>query len=280
MKHEKRYYKIGEFAEMCGTKKSTLQHYARVGVLQPALIGENGYFYYELSQIYIFEAIYAMRVMQIPLEEIKEYLKERNPGRCVEMLKNRLAKLEEQKKVIERTENLIKRSLEESEAALSAKCDEFEFVTFHEDAPYYAYTFHDRLAANYRALKNARKWITHCRDNGYNESLRVSEFVMPKHVRDGSFEKTYGAFKMFDENSSDRDTDGNIFIRPKGIYVTAIRHSSGTDIPSVYRALVQYAVENGYEPCGIAFEEDLMNQMIDQNRDNYLVQCYVQVRKV
>ena len=74
MKHEKRYYKIGEFAEMCGTKKSTLQHYARVGVLQPALIGENGYFYYELSQIYIFEAIYAMRVMQIPLEEIKEYL--------------------------------------------------------------------------------------------------------------------------------------------------------------------------------------------------------------
>ena len=47
-----------------------------------------------------------------------------------------------------------------------------------------------------------------------------------------------------------------------------------------YRALVQYAVENGYEPCGIAFEEDLMNQMIDQNRDNYLVQCYVQVRKV
>ncbi len=90
MKHEKRYYKIGEFAEMCGTKKSTLQHYARVGVLQPALIGENGYFYYELSQIYIFEGYYAMRVMQIHWRKSRNIWRSAIPDRCVEMLKSRL----------------------------------------------------------------------------------------------------------------------------------------------------------------------------------------------
>ncbi len=37
------YFKMGEFATICGVKKSTLVHYADIGLFKPHHIGENGY---------------------------------------------------------------------------------------------------------------------------------------------------------------------------------------------------------------------------------------------
>ena len=48
------YYKMGEFAKICGVKKSTLIHYADIGLFKPDHIGENGYCYYAPQQIYIY----------------------------------------------------------------------------------------------------------------------------------------------------------------------------------------------------------------------------------
>ena len=52
MEPKKQWMTSGAFAALCGTTKETLRHYKDVGLLLPARQGENGYFYYEVEQIY------------------------------------------------------------------------------------------------------------------------------------------------------------------------------------------------------------------------------------
>lgn len=45
----KNYYKISEFAALCGLSRDTLLHYDHTGVLKPAFVAPSGYRYYTLS---------------------------------------------------------------------------------------------------------------------------------------------------------------------------------------------------------------------------------------
>jgi DNA-binding transcriptional MerR regulator len=38
---------ISQFAKFCGTTRQTLQYYDKIGLLRPALTGEQGYRYYK-----------------------------------------------------------------------------------------------------------------------------------------------------------------------------------------------------------------------------------------
>jgi effector-binding domain-containing protein len=232
-----------------------------------------------MNQLYRFETINAMRIMQIPLEEIKSYFNEQNPMHCANILEVSYLRLEEQKKIIEKTQNLIRITLEETKLALKEECNRFEIVDMAEEGRYFVYKFPYRAAEGNFALEEARKLLSYCRNNFYNATMRVTEFVMPKNVNNGTFDKTYGAFRMAEEDTVNSNKEDNIFIRPKGLYATVVKHSNGYNIPDIYRELKIYAEENGYYANGIAFSEDLMNQMIDFDRSNYLIRSFLQVAK-
>lgn len=69
---ENRLYKIGMFAGMNHVTIKTLRHYDEQELLHPAYIDEeNGYRYYELSQMAELSQILALRDMGFGLEEVK-----------------------------------------------------------------------------------------------------------------------------------------------------------------------------------------------------------------
>lgn len=65
----------GQFAKVLGISKDTLFHYDRLGILSPEFIAENGYRYYSINQIDVFKVISILKELEMPLKEIKEYLK-------------------------------------------------------------------------------------------------------------------------------------------------------------------------------------------------------------
>ncbi len=62
---------ISQFAKFCGTTRQTLQYYDKIGLLHPALTGEQGYRYYNQPQSYDFRFITTLKNMGCSLEEIK-----------------------------------------------------------------------------------------------------------------------------------------------------------------------------------------------------------------
>ena len=65
--------KIGDFAKLCNTKISVLQHYDKTGLLHPVYIDRfTNYRYYDRSQIVVFERIKQLKAAGFTLSEIKE----------------------------------------------------------------------------------------------------------------------------------------------------------------------------------------------------------------
>ncbi len=81
-----RYYTIGEFAQLCHTTKDTLIHYDQEGVFCPETTGSNGYRYYSAYQVEVFEVVRIFRELDMPLDEIGNYMRVRSPQNLVSLL--------------------------------------------------------------------------------------------------------------------------------------------------------------------------------------------------
>ena len=72
LKLSQRFLKTGEFAAFCNTTKDTLFHYDDIGLLKPLRTAPNGYRYYSLNQIYMFDLITTLKELGLSLEQIKK----------------------------------------------------------------------------------------------------------------------------------------------------------------------------------------------------------------
>ena len=50
-------YSIGQAAQMLGVSVRTLRHYDRIGLVKPALVGDNGYRYYDREELALLQQV-------------------------------------------------------------------------------------------------------------------------------------------------------------------------------------------------------------------------------
>ena len=78
MKEEK-LFRIGEVAKMFHISMGTLRHYEQSGLVLPEKIDERtGYRYYSLKQLEELNTIRYLRLLDLPLPQIAEFLENRD----------------------------------------------------------------------------------------------------------------------------------------------------------------------------------------------------------
>ena len=88
------YFSTGEFAKLCNVNKKTLFHYDEIGLFKPEIVKENGYRYYSIYRLEIFDMIYTLRDLGVPLKEIKSFMDKRNPNSVVELFEYKTNEIE------------------------------------------------------------------------------------------------------------------------------------------------------------------------------------------
>lgn len=105
----KRLFKIGEVSKMFHISMGTLRHYEHTGLLAPEYVDEHtGYRYYSSKQLEVLNTIRYMRALDMPLNEISEFLNNRD----TDIMEEKLLK---QKEIIEKKLyelNLINKKLD------------------------------------------------------------------------------------------------------------------------------------------------------------------------
>ena len=94
------YFSTGEFAKLCNVNKKTLFHYDEIGLFKPEIVKENGYRYYSIYQLEIFDMIYTLRDLGVPLKEIKSFMDKRNPNSVVELFEYKTNEIENEIKLL------------------------------------------------------------------------------------------------------------------------------------------------------------------------------------
>ena len=80
-------FTAGELASMFGISKQSLLYYDKIHLLSPDFISENGYRHYSITQFLDLEIIVNLRSLDIPINDIQDYLKNRSRERLDEIFR-------------------------------------------------------------------------------------------------------------------------------------------------------------------------------------------------
>jgi DNA-binding transcriptional MerR regulator len=86
---------IGRFSRLCRISIKSLRHYDELGLLKPAEVDEaSGYRYYDLAQAERAERIRLFRTLDMPLDEIREFLDEKDGAAARQKIEHHLRRVE------------------------------------------------------------------------------------------------------------------------------------------------------------------------------------------
>lgn len=98
MENKEFYFTTGELARLTGLSKQLLIFYDKKNFFTATATGSNGYRYYLLSKYFQLKILITLRKMDIPLEEIYQYLQHGSDEFLLSIYKRKLSEYQEQMK--------------------------------------------------------------------------------------------------------------------------------------------------------------------------------------
>ena len=117
-------FKIGDVARMFHLSVGTLRHYEKIGMLTPEYVDqETGYRYYSTRQFECLNTIRYLRVLDMPLEQIADFLGNRDVERIQELLQQQKETVIQKQRKLQIIERKIDNRLQQLADALSSELD-------------------------------------------------------------------------------------------------------------------------------------------------------------
>ena len=270
---DKHLFKTAEFAALCGVKKDTLLHYDHIGLLKPQRVGENGYRYYSARQLATYDLISALRRLDTPLSEIRDYLTRRSPEALLELLEEKEAALEAERKRLERMGSLLRETIRTTKLAQEVQPGEIRL----EELP--AATFAVVKAPRFQAFEESvyllhiRELLTWAREQGSGTNS-PGDIFSREHLDQEEVREDFYSCPV------PEGTQGwPLHQRPGGTYAVLYHQGSYQSEYGAIRRLRDWVRDQGYEIDGDLYEEDLVNYTTSEDPNSYLLKLSVKIRR-
>lgn len=269
---EKHYFKTAEFAALCGVKKDTLLHYDHIGLLKPQWVGENGYRYYSARQLATYDLISALRRLDTPLAEIRDYLTRRSPAALLDLLREKEADLEAERKRLRRMGERLRETIHTAELARNVRPGEIRI----EELPC-------QLLAVVKApgferfeesvyLLHIRELLTWAREQG-SSAQAPGDIICRESLEQDSFLENY-YFCPVPAGTTGWETRE----RPAGTYAVLYHQGSYQSEYEACRTLRDWVLDRGYTIDGDLYEEDLVNYTTSEDPQSYLLRLSLKIK--
>lgn len=115
MENKEFYFTTGELARLTGLSKQLLIFYDKKNFFIATATGSNGYRYYLLSKYFQLKILITLRKMDIPLEEIYQYLQHGNDEFLLSIYKRKLSEYQEQMKQLQKKSQILEKRIHSME---------------------------------------------------------------------------------------------------------------------------------------------------------------------
>ncbi len=262
---------IGQFAAMHGINKKTLMWYDEIGLFKPAAINpENGYRFYNYHQSPVLETILLLRELDVSINEIHDFMKNRSAENLKCLLEERIADLDMQISHLQAvrktlcthhqnmntllTMDLSEISIIEKEACCLVTVDINQHTSFEQEV--------ELITSETEKYRLGR-----LHEASYGSMISVDSLL------DGHFDD-YS--KLFIEIPFLSYCD-DLHTMPGGKYLRAFHKGSWDGIPKRYREIFDYAVSHDLTLHGFSYERGINENVIDRIED-YIVQIEIPVK--
>ena len=271
MDHDQTLFTIGQFAEIHSITKKTLMWYDEMGLVKPAVIGENGYRYYSYHQSSTLETILMLRELDVSIPDIKLFMEHRSAANMERLLSEKKQELEEKITYLRRMKKMLESRHQDMLTLLNLDLREVQIikkekaylavVPFHQDEPTALEL--ERVIAITKQHKLQR-----LHDAVYGSMIAVDDLRKQRYDR---YEAIYIELPQ-------PISKKGLHIQPAGKYLRAFYKGPWDALPKRYEEIFSYAEEQGLSLCGHAYETGI-NESVIRNFDEYITQIEIPIEE-
>lgn len=264
------YISTGEFAKLAGVTKHTLFYYDEIGLFSPEMKGKNGYRYYSVSQLEVFDVIHTLRELGVPLEEIRQYMKIRTPERLLELFQREEKKINRQIMLLKKTRSWIQKKnryiREATEEDLNEIyiCKEPEYYLIQSEV----YGTDEKLWA-----EGIGKLLDNCQKGATKSPYPIGYRQDKTDIEQGIFDN----YCVFYEKLDQKPKGISFQTRPAGYYLTAYHKGKWQDIESTYRRILLYVKEEGVSLSNYFYEDGILDSLTLRYEKDYITKISCQI---
>lgn len=266
--------RIGEVARLLNLSVGTLRHYEQMGLLEPAYIDPaSGYRYYGTRQLSTLNTIANLRVLDLPLVQIREFVATRDMDLMQRQLTRQQELIEHKRRELERMSRKIDQRLALLHDALHAELDTIREI----EAPEL------RCAVLRERVKPtdayALEWQIRQLQKGQHETFvflgNLGVGISAERLAAGDFDGYDEVFLLLDDTD---DYVGDLETRPAARCLTiSFRGTHGQATPR-YEQLLSYMRERNLTPAGPSREIALIDDIISDDPGAYVTRIAIPVR--
>lgn len=271
MKKEK-YLRAGEFAKICDVPKHVLFHYDEIGLFHPIYKNEKGYRFYSYHQYDTFNVIKNLQKMGMSLQEIKSYLKDRNPFTFLALLEQKENDIDEDIRYLLGVKSMMQWMKDATSQALLHDHEHIEVVQL----PQMRLLCTDNLEnANDKSFARfMREFIQFVKDNKITVQQSVGIMISIHNLRHKDY-LNYTFMYQILHGEYDRPS----CIRQQGFYLSGWHYGSYDTIALTYDRMLHYADEHLIKLGAYAYEEYMIMDIAQRDENAYVTRIYMEIQK-
>lgn len=272
---DKKLFKIGEVARIFNISMGTIRHYEKAGLLKPEYVDEeSGYRYYSDRQFEVLNTIRYLRVLDMSLEEIADFLKDRDIDVIEEKLENQKALIARKQHELELVSRKIDHRLEQIRDAVQSELDVIRECTI--PASRIVWMRDSLKLSTYLDLEEQIRILQKNQSQPLVFMGKVGVGISQETLLAGQYGNYELVYIILDEED---EYDGETEYIEELTCVSVRFNGSHKEAPAYYKALARYIKENGMEIAGFSREVTLIDNGITNDESKFVTQISIPVMK-
>lgn len=265
---KKVYTSTGEMAKIHGINKKTLIYYDEIDLFHPSFRNEKGYRFYEFSQHSILEIILSLRLMDVPISEIRAYINKRSPSHLIELLEDKKSIVKEKIKKLKAIDTLLENKLKainsykNSEEITLVDCEEERLMVMGSP----------QTSVEEDLLQLISNRVETC-DEGHLYSNTWGSLMALSDLENHDF-NTYS--HVYTKSLKDAHSKVS-FVKPKGTYLQMYYQGNWASFETAYLKILAYIKEKALQLTGYVYEENIIDDFATENDDLYVTKIMIKV---
>lgn len=273
---ETKLFRIGDVAKMYHISVGSLRHYEKAGLLTPEYVDESsGYRYYSARQLEVLNTIRYLRALDLPLEQIAEFLQNREIDVIEEKLRQQKETVIQKQKELAIIERKIENRLRQIQ---DARTSELNVIRLVQSPSCRIVWMQDSLKLKtYLDLEGAIRKL----EGQQKESLVFLGKVGVGISRENLEARQFGRYDLVFLVLDDEDVyEGNVEEVPQENCVSIRFRGSHNEAAEQYQKLTKFIREQGMEITGFSREITMIDNGITSDPEKFVTEIRIPVQKM
>lgn len=268
----------GEFARMCNVSRELLVHYDKIGLLKPKEVTENGYRYYSLKQLYLFDVIRFFVDTGMSTKEVKDYLENRSTDLFLSTIQDSIDTMYRQRDLLDARIGMM-----EKMRYITQRAEQFPKgkpqLAFWDDTWLLTTPVENRERTQGAYAEAVSAHSDFCRTVAGTSKFPLGRIVdIPDACDPQQFFYTHLVTWISPPSRRMRQAIGErIACKPKGNYAVILHQGGTSSAWKSYQQLLAFLEEEGLHARSPIYEIDINSYLMSDSAEDYLLHISVLV---